>query len=62
MNLCKNCSNNEICGNKHKHECEHYDISFTRSEVMAMLKGADEKKKVSILNAVEHVYKIKLAF
>ena len=51
-----------FCGDKKAVNCEHYDISYTRSEVFNMLNSADESTKKSILSAVENVYKIKLAY
>jgi hypothetical protein len=62
MNICRNCANNQICGKKNLGECEHYDVSFTRSEIFSMLKKADDKTRTLMLNAVEKVYKIKLAY
>ena len=60
--LCGSCCNKHFCGNKQAAHCEHFDISYTRSEVFSMLKTADESNKKSILSAVENVYKIKLSY
>ena len=60
--LCKSCCNKHFCGDKQVAECQHHDISYTRSEVFNMLSSADASDKKNILSAVEDVYKIKLAY
>lgn len=62
MSVCDTCTNKTICGKTEVAQCKHYDVSFTRSEVFAMLKRADSKTRSLILSAVEKVYKIKLAY
>ena len=62
MNRCETCSNRQICGKTNANGCNHYDISFTRSEVLDMLRKVDAKRKNLILRAIENVYKIKLAY
>lgn len=61
MNICDKCSNREICGSN-KGECEHFNVSYTRSEVIDMVESADNSKKHSLIDAIEHVYRIKMAF
>jgi hypothetical protein len=62
MELCKNCSNKTICRKSGATECEHYDVAFTRSEIINMIISVDSNKRQSLLNAVENTYKIKMAF
>ncbi len=59
--LCK-MPNHEICGKSAQVECEHFDISFTRSEVVNMIKSADESRKQNLLHPIEQSYGFKLAF
>lgn len=60
--ICKDCCNRSFCGDKGLGNCEHFDISYTRSEVFDMLTNADDNSRRAILSAVENVYKIKLAY
>lgn len=60
--MCNECCNRSFCGDKGMASCEHFDISYTRSEVFDMLTKADDISKKAILSAVENVYKIKLAY
>jgi len=62
MELCKNCSNTEICSKRGAKECDHYDVAFTRSEVISMLMNTEASKRQSLQNAVERAYKVKMAF
>lgn len=62
MELCKNCSNASICTRSGASECEHYDVAFTRSEIINMIINVDSNKRKSLLDAVERTYKIKMAF
>ncbi|HEY1406485.1 MAG TPA: hypothetical protein VF857_07760 [Spirochaetota bacterium] len=62
MELCKNCSNKSICSKKGATDCEHYDVAFTRSEIINMILNIDVTKRKSLLDAVERTYKIKMAF
>jgi len=61
-NMCKDCSNREICGKKIVSSCEHFDVSFTRSEIYNMLETANTSERYSLLKAIEKEYKIKLAY
>ena len=56
------CANKAICGNKGASQCEHFDISYTRTEIIEMLDTASEQQKTTILDAIASVYRIKLAF
>lgn len=62
MELCKNCSNKSICKKSGATKCEHYDVAFTRSEIINMILNVDSNGRKSLLDEIERTYKIKMAF
>jgi hypothetical protein len=65
MNTCKDCINREICGRNKAVNCEHYDIPFTRGEVIGMLGDIRKGNPAvipALLNAVKRTYRINVAF
>lgn len=62
MESCKNCSNKSICKNAGSSTCEHYDVAFTRSEIIDLIMNTEAAGRKMILDAIENTYKIKMAF
>ncbi|MGL4369541.1 MAG: hypothetical protein ACRCUT_07705 [Spirochaetota bacterium] len=62
MELCTKCSNKEICSKRGASECEHYDVAFTRSEVISLIMNTDASKRENLKNAIARTYKVKMAF
>lgn len=62
MEMCKDCSNKTICVKKNNANCEHYDVAFTRSEIINMIMNTDESLRKKLLDAVANTYKLKMAF
>lgn len=62
---CKDCINIEICGKNNIENCDHYDVSLTRGEIMDMLgdvKINNPSFIPTLLNAIKRTYKINLAY
>ena len=65
MSSCKECLNREICAGKSVQNCEHYDVPFTRKEILGMLSDAKTKNPSfipEILKAIRNSYRINLAY
>ena len=62
METCKDCSNKAICVKQISAKCDHYDVAFTRSEIINMILNTDESLRAKLLDAVASTYKLKMAF
>jgi hypothetical protein len=62
MTNCRSCSNRGICTLNESADCDHYDVAFTRSEIINIFMKTKASDRSKLQEAVTRAYKVKMAF